>query len=113
MSEELTYDQHRGPIAVLDSSGAPALKSPPGKAGSTTGGGAPESGGGGPEKTAGPPSAAAGSNQRRRDAVADAARTLSDLSAEGVREFVVRRWRGSRALTDADVEQFSKDAIEQ
>jgi hypothetical protein len=50
---------------------------------------------------------------RRRDAVVDAARTIEDLSADGVREFVQRRWRGTRALTDQDVEQFAIDAQRQ
>jgi hypothetical protein len=50
---------------------------------------------------------------RRRDAVVDAARTLDDLSPDGVRAFVTRRWAGRRALEEADVESFAADAREQ
>jgi hypothetical protein len=53
------------------------------------------------------------SQVRRRDAVVDAARTIMDLSPDGVREFVRKRWRGTRPLTDADVESFSADARRQ
>lgn len=48
---------------------------------------------------------------RRRDAVVDAARTMDDLSPDGVREFVSRRARGTKVMTDADVSSFSVDAI--
>jgi hypothetical protein len=47
---------------------------------------------------------------RRRDAVVDAARTLEDLSVEGVRRFVTQRWSGRRALEESDVESFASDA---
>jgi hypothetical protein len=52
----------------------------------------------------------AGSEQRRRDAVADAARSLEDLSPAGVEQFVRRRWRGDRAISQQDIESFAKDA---
>jgi hypothetical protein len=104
-------------VQVLDASGAPALLASSGKADGAPGraSGAPSVGGGGGSgaSSESPPAAASGSDRRRRDAVADAARTLGDLSPQGVREFVVRRWRGARALEDSDVEQFSKDAIAQ
>lgn len=48
--------------------------------------------------------------QRRRDAVVDAARSLDDLSPDGVRELLTRRWQGRRALEESDVEAFSRDA---
>lgn len=50
---------------------------------------------------------------RRRDAVVDAARTIMDLSPDGIREFVRKRWSGTKVLTDADVEAFSFDARRQ
>jgi hypothetical protein len=50
---------------------------------------------------------------RRRDAVVDAARTLEDLSPDGVRALVTRRWRGTKVLEEADVESFSADAVKQ
>lgn len=59
------------------------------------------------------PDPAAGSDQRRRDAVVDAARTLDDLSPAGVEAFVRRRWRGDRAITQADIEAFAADARRQ
>jgi hypothetical protein len=56
------------------------------------------------------PDPSQGSDQRRRDAVVDAARTLSDLSPAGVEQFVRRRWSGRRALTQADIDAFAADA---
>lgn len=56
---------------------------------------------------------APGSVERRRDAIVDAARSLPDLSPDGVREFVQRRWKGTRVLTEADVELFAADALRQ
>lgn len=50
---------------------------------------------------------------RRRDAVVDAARTLEDLSPDGVRDHVTRRWRGTKVLEESDIESFSVDAIKQ
>lgn len=50
---------------------------------------------------------------RRRDAVVDAARTLEDLSVDGVRAFVTQRWSGRRVLEEGDVEQFAADARSQ
>lgn len=48
---------------------------------------------------------------RRRDAVVDAARSIEDLGDErALRDFVRRRWAGTRALTDADVQSFIVDA---
>jgi hypothetical protein len=55
----------------------------------------------------------AGSVQRRRDAVVDAARELDDLSAAGVEQFVRRRWRGDRPITQEDIEAFAADARRQ
>jgi hypothetical protein len=55
----------------------------------------------------------AGSEARRSDAVVDAARTLEDLSAAGVEEFVRRRWSGRRALTQEDIDAFAADARRQ
>lgn len=52
----------------------------------------------------------AGSEQRRRDAVTDAARTIEDLSPAGVEKFVRGRWSGRRAITQADIDAFSADA---
>jgi hypothetical protein len=52
----------------------------------------------------------AGSDQRRRDAVADAARSLEDLSPAGVEQFVRRRWRGDRAISQEDIDSFAADA---
>lgn len=63
-----------------------------------------------PSPTADP---AAGSEQRRRDAVVDAARTIEDLSPTGVESFVRQRWRGDRAITQADVDAFAADARRQ
>lgn len=54
--------------------------------------------------------AARGSQARRRDAVVDAARTLEDLSPEGVEQHVRRRWRGDRSITPQDIQSFSADA---
>jgi hypothetical protein len=59
------------------------------------------------------PDAAAGSEQRRRDAVVDAARTIEDLSPTGVEQFVRQRWRGDRAITQADIDAFAADARRQ
>lgn len=56
------------------------------------------------------PERASGSGSRRRDAIADAARTLDDLSPEGVEQLVRRRWRGDRAVTAEDIRSFSADA---
>jgi hypothetical protein len=55
----------------------------------------------------------AGSAQRRRDAVVDAARELDDLSPAGVEQFVRRRWRGDRPLTQEDIDAFAADARRQ
>lgn len=64
-----------------------------------------------PAKPAEKPAPAQGADiQRRRDAVVDAARTLDDLSPDGVKEFVTRRWQGRRVLEQADIESFAKDA---
>lgn len=60
-----------------------------------------------------PGSAAEGSDQRRRDAVVDAARTLGDLTPAGVEQFVRRRWAGRRALTQEDIDAFAADARRQ
>jgi hypothetical protein len=54
-----------------------------------------------------------GSDQRRRDAVVEAARTLPDLSPAGVERFVRQRWAGRRALTQEDVDAFAADARRQ
>lgn len=51
-----------------------------------------------------------GSVNRRRDAIVDAARTLSDLSPAGVEQLARQRWRGDRAITAEDVRSFSADA---
>jgi hypothetical protein len=51
-----------------------------------------------------------GSISRRRDAVVDAARTLDDLSPQGVEQLVRRRWRGDRAVTAEDIQSFAADA---
>jgi hypothetical protein len=59
------------------------------------------------------PGSSDGSEQRRRDAVVDAARTLDDLTSAGVEKFVRQRWSGRRALTKEDVEQFAADARRQ
>lgn len=56
---------------------------------------------------------AQGSSARRRDAIADAARTLEDLSPAGVEAFVRRRWRGDRAVTPEDFSSFSTEARQQ
>lgn len=56
---------------------------------------------------------AAGSDQRRRDAIVDAARTLEDLSPAGVEAFVRRRWSGRRVLTQEDIDAFAADARRQ
>lgn len=56
------------------------------------------------------PDPAEGSDHRRRDAVADAARTLDDLSSAGVGKLARQRWRGDRAITPEDVDSFSRDA---
>lgn len=56
---------------------------------------------------------AEGSEQRRRDAVVDAARTLSDLSSAGVAQFVRRRWAGRRVLTQEEIDAFAADARRQ
>lgn len=61
-----------------------------------------------PEQTA--PDPGQGSAQRRRDAVADAARTLDDLSPAGVEQFARRRWRGDRQITPEDIASFASDA---
>jgi hypothetical protein len=53
---------------------------------------------------------ARGSDARRRDAVVDAARTLEDLSPDGVEQLVRRRWRGDRSVTPQDIQSFSADA---
>jgi hypothetical protein len=50
---------------------------------------------------------------RRRDAIADAARTLDDLSPAGVESFVRRRWRGDRAVAPEDFSSFSTEARQQ
>jgi hypothetical protein len=47
---------------------------------------------------------------RRRDAVADAARTLDDLSPAGVEQLARQRWRGDRQITPEDFQSFSADA---
>lgn len=63
------------------------------------------------EKTDPPPKPAPDpSSSRRRDAVVDAARTLEDLSPEGVEAFVRRRWRGDRPVTPEDFQSFAADA---
>lgn len=58
------------------------------------------------------PDPAEGSVARWRDAAVDAARTVDDLSPDGVEAFLRRRWRGDRAITQDDVDSFSKDARE-
>lgn len=60
-----------------------------------------------------PPDPSEGSDQRRRDAVVDAARTLEDLSPAGVESFVRRRWAGRRALEQDDIDAFAADARRQ
>jgi hypothetical protein len=57
-----------------------------------------------------PPAPDHGSVERRRDAVVDAARTLEDLSPQGVEAHVRRRWRGDRPLAPEDIHSFSVDA---
>lgn len=59
------------------------------------------------------PDPAQGSDQRRRDAVVDAARTLEDLSSAGVEKFVRQRWRSDRPLTSEDIDAFAADARRQ
>lgn len=54
-----------------------------------------------------------GSEQRRRDAVVDAARTIDDLSPAGVEQFARRRWRGDRSITPEDVSSFASSAKQQ
>jgi hypothetical protein len=56
------------------------------------------------------PDPAQGSDQRRRDAVVDAARTLEDLSPAGVERFVREKWAGRRAITQEDIDAFAADA---
>ena len=65
------------------------------------------------QKAPAPTDPAEGSEQRRRDAVVDAARTLEDLSVAGIEAFVRRRWSGTRVLTRADIEAFAADARRQ
>lgn len=93
---------------VLDAQGAPALKdaaavkvSPP----------KPPPAPSGPAKAQ--QQAQADDVLRRRDAVVDAARTLSDLTPDGVREFVTKRWQGRKVLQESDVESFATDARKQ
>lgn len=52
---------------------------------------------------------------RRRDAVVDAARTLTDLGddSEELAAFVKRRWSGTRVLEPGDITAFAKDARRQ
>lgn len=52
---------------------------------------------------------------RRRDAVVDAARTLTDLGddSEELAAFVKRRWSGTRVLESQDIIDFAKDARRQ
>jgi len=51
---------------------------------------------------------------RRRDAVVDAAREVEDITDErSMREFMRRRWTGTRAMTDADVTSFIADVRSQ
>jgi hypothetical protein len=52
---------------------------------------------------------------RRRDAVVDAARTIDDLSdtSTDLRDFIKRRWSGTRVLEESDIIDFSKDARRQ
>lgn len=64
-------------------------------------------------KPEGAPDQTAGSEQRRRDAVVDAARSLEDLTPVGVEQFVRRRWAGRRALTQEDIDAFAADARRQ
>lgn len=66
-----------------------------------------------PKTQGGPDQAAAGSEQRRRDAVVDAARTLENLTSTGVEAFVRRRWAGRRALSQEDIDAFAADARRQ
>jgi hypothetical protein len=60
-----------------------------------------------------PPPDPATSETRRRDAIVDAARKLNDLTPDGVREFMTRRWAGRRAMTEEDVQEFSRLALQQ
>lgn len=89
--------------AIIDSHGAPALLDEPSE----------------PQRQARAKAGEQAATQerqdlvRRRDAVVDAARTLEDLSPDGVREHVARRARGTRVMTDDDVSSFSVDATKQ
>lgn len=53
-------------------------------------------------------SAANASEDRRRDAAVDASRQLATLSPEAIREFMTRRWAGRRAMTPADIDEFTR-----
>jgi hypothetical protein len=47
---------------------------------------------------------------RRQDAVTDAARGIKDIDDDrALRDFVRRRWSGTRALTNADIQAFIED----
>lgn len=59
------------------------------------------------------PDPSEGSDQRRRDAVVDAARTIEDLSPAGVESFVRKRWSGRRVLTQEEIDAFAADARRQ
>jgi hypothetical protein len=106
---EAGIDEHGAPmllaaaVPVPTRSGNPAHDVASGEFGST-----------GRKKKAGQPQAqpdaSDGSEQRRRDAVVDAARTLEDLTPSGVEQFVRRRWSGRRALTQEDIDAFAADA---
>jgi hypothetical protein len=94
-------------IVVPTKSGNPAHDTTSGRFGSATRKSKDK-----PEPQA-PPDPSEGSEQRRRDAVVDAARELEDLSAAGVEQFVRRRWRGDRPITQEDIEAFAADARRQ
>lgn len=55
------------------------------------------------------PDPAEGSQERRRDAVVDAARSLASLEPSEIEKFMRSRWRGDRAITAADIASFAAD----
>lgn len=122
---DIVFDEHGAPALLQGAttidpntrSGNPHHEISSGRFGRAPGGGV-RSRGSGPSRAPSPPSLppadkARSSQVRRRDALIDAARTLDDLSPDGVREFVTRRWAGTRVLTDSDVQSFSEDAQRQ
>lgn len=68
---------------------------------------------GGRKKKPVQPTGPSPSEIRRQDAIKDAARTLSDLSPDGVAEFVRKRWLGTKILTQADIDLFASEARRQ